>query len=177
MRASLRVNATLRQSQPLHRTPADQVLLHNLRCIFRSYVAIPHCFGIYHHSGPVLALVQASGFVDPHPAIKSCFSAQLFQPRMQLTISIVRTGGPRRIGRADIVADKNVALKRGQKGILPGGINLGTDASRVTPRPSAASFSPKSPCGSQGFRSPPDTRFALKRFPESTPPPSAKMGV
>ncbi|SPE27112.1 hypothetical protein SBA5_570004 [Candidatus Sulfotelmatomonas gaucii] len=120
MRARLRVDATLSQAKPLHRPPAHQVLLHNLRRIFRLHVAVPHRLGVHHHRGTVLALVQAAGFVNPHLGLEPCLSAQLLQPRMQFALAIAGAGGPWRIDRADVVADKNVALKRGQDGILLG---------------------------------------------------------
>jgi hypothetical protein len=132
------VDATLSQAQPLHRPPAHQVLLHNLRCIFRLYVAVPHCLGVHHHRRSMLALVQATRFVNPHLAVKPGLPAQLFQPRMQFALAIARAGGPRCIDGADVVADKNVALKRGQEGILLGRpIMTGRLQSNASPTPKA----------------------------------------
>jgi hypothetical protein len=120
MRARLRIDATLGQAQALDGPPADKMLLHNLRCIFRPHVPVPHGIRINYHRGSVLALVKAAGFVDPHAAVEPCFPAQLFQPRMQFALAIACARGPRRIGGTDVVADKNVALKCRQECILPG---------------------------------------------------------
>ncbi len=112
-------SGTPRRAQPLHRPPAHQVLRHNLFRILGLHVAVPHRLGIHHHRRPVLALVQAAGLVDPHlrrparPRAQSCCNrvcSSLFPSR--------GAGRPRRIGGADVVADKNMAFKWGQAAIL-----------------------------------------------------------
>ena len=62
--ARLRIDAPVRQAQPLHRTPVNQVLLHNLRGIFGLNMPVPDRFRIYHHGWAVLALIETAGFVD-----------------------------------------------------------------------------------------------------------------
>ena len=52
--------------------------------------AVPHGLGVDHHHGPVFALVQAAGFVDPHPAAQPGIASQLLQPRVQVALSIAR---------------------------------------------------------------------------------------
>ena len=64
VRARLRIDALIRQAQPLHRTPVNQVLLHNLRGIFGLNMPVPDPFRIYHHGWTVLALIETAGFVD-----------------------------------------------------------------------------------------------------------------
>lgn len=90
MRARLRIQTRIRNPQPLHRPAANQVLSHNLFRILRLHVPVPHRLGIHHHRGPVLALVQAAGLVDPHPAAQPGLFRELLQPRMQLAFSISR---------------------------------------------------------------------------------------
>ncbi len=119
MRAALRIQARVSNAQPLHRTPADQMLGDNLFRVLWAHAAVPHRLRIDHHRGAVLALVQTAGLVDSHPAGQSGLLAQLIEPRVQLAGSIAGAGGPGRIGRANIVADKNVALEYGQTRFSP----------------------------------------------------------
>jgi len=111
MRATLRVQAVIGNPQPLHRPPAHQVLLHNLRSILRLHTAVPHRLRIDHHRGPVLALVQAAGLVDAHlPAQPSGF-AQRLQLREQFAGAIRCARRPRSTRRPRIKADKNMMFK------------------------------------------------------------------
>jgi hypothetical protein len=59
MRAVLRVHALVSQSQPLYRTPSNQVLLDDLRGIRCLHMAVPYGLRVNHHGGSVLALVKA----------------------------------------------------------------------------------------------------------------------
>jgi hypothetical protein len=78
------------------------------------HVPVPNSLRINHHRGPVLALVQASGFVDPHlapspAALASCCNCVC----RSLFPSAVQDGRGASSG-THIVADKNVAFKRRQ---------------------------------------------------------------
>ena len=68
VRAGLGVEARVGDPQPLHRPATHQVLVDDLRGIFRLHIAIPDGFGIDDDRGPVLALVKAAGLVDAHRA-------------------------------------------------------------------------------------------------------------
>ena len=114
MRATLRIQALICNPQPFHRPPAHQVLRHNLFRILRLHMPVPNRFGIHNHGGSVLALVQAAGFIDSHPAAQPGLFRELLQPRMQLAFSIGRARGPRRVRGAGIVADKDVMFERRQ---------------------------------------------------------------
>jgi hypothetical protein len=46
--------------EPLHETPLVEVLLHDLRHIFRFHPAVERPFGIHHHDGPHLAHAMAT---------------------------------------------------------------------------------------------------------------------
>src|SRR5579872_3614883 len=72
MRTGLRVQAAISDTQPFHRPPSDQVLIHNLGGVLRFHVAIPDCLWINDDGWPVLALVKAPGFVDAHGSAKAC---------------------------------------------------------------------------------------------------------
>ena len=128
MRATLRVQALLGDAQPLDRPSAHQVLGDDGLGVLGLHVAVPHGLGVYHHHGTVLALVQAPGFVDPHPAVQAGLAGELLQPRMQVALPIGSAGASRSVNRADVVADKNVVFECGQAAIL-----LASDDSRVTP--------------------------------------------
>ncbi len=118
VRARLGVDALVGQPQPLHRTAVDQMLLHDLRCIFRLHTAVPNGLGIHDHRGSVLALIEAAGFVDAHGTSQARRLGQLLQLRMQFALSIRGARRPRRTLRTDIMADKNVALEQGQSLLL-----------------------------------------------------------
>jgi hypothetical protein len=62
----------------------------------------------------VFALVQAHGFINAHYRAQPGGLRQLLQLRMEFAFSICRAGRPGSIGRAGIVANKDVAFKRGQ---------------------------------------------------------------
>jgi len=82
MRAALGINTLIGQPQPLHRPPVDQVLLDNLRGIFRLHVPVPDCLRIHHHRWPVLALIQAQRLVDAHGVSQAGSLGQLLQLRV-----------------------------------------------------------------------------------------------
>jgi hypothetical protein len=81
-------------------------------------VPVPHSFGIDHHRGPVLALIQAQGFVDAHRASQSGSLGKLLQLRMQFALSIARARGPGRAFWTDIMANKYVMLEWRQTSFL-----------------------------------------------------------
>ena len=118
MRASLGIDACIGQPQPLHRATVDQVLLHNLRGIFRLNMSVPDGLGIHDYRGPVLALVQAEGLVDAHAGAQASGLRQLLQLCVQFALSIGGARGPRSAFRTDIMADKNVVLEQGQVSLL-----------------------------------------------------------
>jgi hypothetical protein len=171
MRAAFGIDALFGDSQPFHRAAAHQVLSNNFFGVFRPYIAVPHGIRINHHRGPMLALVQAAGFVDPHLRTKSSFSRQLLQPCVQFAFSILRAAGPRRIGGADIMADKNVTFERRQAAIL-----LCRDNPRVKPPSASAKFFRNSPDDFGAWAAMLDPGQPEKSFPEFHPPPSARIG-
>jgi len=77
VRAAFGIHALLGQPQPLHWPPANQVLVHNLHRILGAHMPVPHRLRIHHHRWPMLALVQASGLVNPHRRAQSCRLGEL----------------------------------------------------------------------------------------------------
>jgi hypothetical protein len=113
MRARLRVNASIRNAQPLDRSSIHQVLLDDLGRILGFYAAIPHGFGIDDNRGPVLALVQAQRFVDAD--IRQAGSlGKLLQLAKDFALSIGSAGGAGCSLGANVMADKDVMLVKRQ---------------------------------------------------------------
>jgi hypothetical protein len=129
------IQALLGHTQALHWPSAYEVLFDDRRGIIGPYVAVPYRFGINHHHGTVFALVEASGFVDPHPGSEPSRLGQLLQTGVQIALSIHGAGGPRRISGTGVVADKDVAFKCGQATIL-----LDAGESRLKPHPWSSSL-------------------------------------
>jgi len=115
MRAALRIQALVGDPQPLYRTPGNQMFGHDLVGILRLDVSVPDSLRIDHHRGSVLALVKAARFINAHPAGQSCIFSELIQSRVQLALSIGCARRTRRIRRAGIMANKDVALERWQE--------------------------------------------------------------
>jgi hypothetical protein len=108
------VDALIRESQPLNWPAAHQVLFDNGRRILGPNRAVPYRFWIHHHGRPVFALVQTERFVDADAVGKAGGLGQLLQLGVQLAFAVC---GARRAGRAggtDVVANKDMAFKRGQ---------------------------------------------------------------
>jgi hypothetical protein len=66
MHAALRIQAIIRNPQPFHRAPANQVLAHDLGRILRLHIPVPDRLRVHHHHRTVFTLVQASGLIDAH---------------------------------------------------------------------------------------------------------------
>jgi hypothetical protein len=114
MRAALGVDASIGKSQPFDGTTAHQVLLHDLRGVRRLHMAVPHGLRVNHHRGPVFALVQAHGLIDTHGCAQAGRLRQLLQLGVEFAFSVGGAGRPWSIGGAGVVANKDVAFKRGQ---------------------------------------------------------------
>jgi len=89
MRAGLRIQARIRNDQPLYRLIAADVRVENLIHIARGNVTIPNGLRINDHSRAVLALVKAAGLVGPHPRLKPA----LRQPCLEKAVQRRRIAG------------------------------------------------------------------------------------
>jgi hypothetical protein len=118
MWTALRVQALVGNAQPFDRPAANQVLCDDLGRVFGPHAAIPDGLRVDHHRGPMLALVQAAGFVNAYSSSETSFFCQLLQTSVQVAFSIGRAGRSGCIGGAGIMTDKNVVLEYGQTGLL-----------------------------------------------------------
>jgi hypothetical protein len=118
MWACLRVDALIGKLQSLYWPPVDQVFLHNLRCILGPHVSVPYRLGVNDDCRAVLALIKATGLVDPHSVTQpSCFCG-LLQLRMYFALPVGCTRWPRSALGTHIMANKNVVLERWQTLLL-----------------------------------------------------------
>ena len=71
MRATLSIQARIRQPQPLHRPPMHQVFAHDLLDILHMNKPIPDRIRIHHNHRPMLALIQASQLIRANLALQT----------------------------------------------------------------------------------------------------------
>ena len=70
MRTTWRINAGIGQNQPFDRLSAQNVGFDDFIYVGDCDSAIPDRIRINHDIRPVLALVQAAGFIGPHPVLQ-----------------------------------------------------------------------------------------------------------
>lgn len=114
MRAGFGVDAFVGEPQALDWPPTYQMLLDNFRRVGCLHMAVPDSLRVDDHRGPVFALIKAEGLIDPHGRAEPRSFGQLLQLSVKLALAICGAGWARRIGGTGVVADKNMALKRGQ---------------------------------------------------------------
>jgi hypothetical protein len=118
MGARFCIDAFIGEPEPLHWTPVDQVLPHNLRCIFGLDMPIPDGFGVHHHRRAMFALVETAGFIDANRISQACGLGKLLQLRMQFALAVRGARGARGAFRTNVMADENVMFENRQKGYL-----------------------------------------------------------
>ncbi len=111
MWAALGVQARVGDPQPLDRPPANQMLVDNFRCVFRSHMAIPHRIGIDHDGRTVLALIEAARLVDAHSCGESRGLRELLQLRVQFAFSVAGARWTRRVFWTHVMANKDMMLE------------------------------------------------------------------
>src|SRR5215472_14950768 len=118
VRAGRRVDALFGEPEPLYRPSVDQVLLHNLRGVFRLDVPVPNGLGINHYGWAVLALVKTSCLIDANCVSKARSPGKLLKLRVQFALSVGCARGSRSTLRPHVVANKNVVPEQGQTSLL-----------------------------------------------------------
>ncbi len=119
MLAGSGVDAAFGQQQSLDRTSRDQMRGNNFIHIGLRDMSIPDGFRIDDYGGPMFALIEAAGLVDPDAPFKTCGIDGLLEARLQLRLAIGITAGPRAAGFALVDADKYVPLELCQEALLP----------------------------------------------------------
>ena len=90
MRAGFGVDARVGEAKALDGATGEEVLLDNFSSVLRLDEAIPDRFGIDHHGGAVLALIQAQGLVDADAIGDAGRLGELLQLGVQIALSIGR---------------------------------------------------------------------------------------
>jgi len=115
VRAALRIHTLIRKPKPFHRSPVDQVLLHNLLGILWLNVSVPDRLWVNHNRRAVLALVKAAGLVDSDGASQARGLRKLLQLRVQFALAVRGTRWPRSTFGTSVMANKDVMLENWQK--------------------------------------------------------------
>jgi hypothetical protein len=114
MGARFGVDAFVRKAETLDGTAADEVLVDNGLGVFGLYVAVPDRVWVDDNVGAMLALIETEGFVDTDAGREAGLPCQLREAGVQFALPIGGAGWARRTCGAGVMADEDVAFKRGQ---------------------------------------------------------------
>jgi hypothetical protein len=115
MRAGLGIDTLLGQPEPGDRTTGDEMFGDDFGGVGGLDVAVPDGVGVYHNGWAMFALVQAEGFVDADCRGQAGGFGELLELGEKLALSITCAGWARSVGGTDIMTDKDMAFKCGQK--------------------------------------------------------------
>jgi hypothetical protein len=118
MRARLGVDAFVCETKALDGTPCDEVLIDDFSGVFRADMAIPDGLRVDDDGVAVFALIEAPGLVDADAGAEGGGLYELLDSGVEFALAIGVAGGARGVGGAGVGADKYVAFKRGQAGLL-----------------------------------------------------------
>jgi hypothetical protein len=118
--ASLCVQTTIGQAQPLDRPAVDEVLLNDLADILQLHKAVPDRLGIDDNGGAVLALVQAPGLIGTNLVLQPSLLQCVLEGGFELLSAPGATAWARGALVALVGADKDVVLELGQAASLSG---------------------------------------------------------
>jgi hypothetical protein len=105
------VQAFILQPQSFHRTPADNVRVHDFIHVSQGNSAVPDGLGIDDKVRPVLTLVQASGLVGAYSAFQPALGQFLLEQLLQLGLLRRITTSARMSRWALVPANENMALE------------------------------------------------------------------
>jgi len=118
MRASGRIQAVFGQDEAFDRLSAYQMLVDNLLDVPGLDKAIPDGLGIDHDGGSVLALFEATGFVDADAIAQSGVFCGVFQHFVQVVRPVRSTGWAGAPWLPHVGTDEDMAFKPGQEILL-----------------------------------------------------------
>ena len=124
MRAGGSVHAGISQAKTRHRNAAYQMRLDDLVHISGSHKAVPDRFRVDDDRRAMLALIQASRFVDADAAFQSGIFGCGLKQRQNLAFAVLGAASPGVAGIADIGADEDMVLKIWQIRFLFSGSSL-----------------------------------------------------
>jgi len=105
------VDALRRQTQPLDRAAADQVLFNDLRHVADLHEAVPDGFRIDDDRHAVLALVETAGLIDADFSLETAIFNLGLQKLPDLRRLLLRATSARMSRLAGVRANKDVSLK------------------------------------------------------------------
>jgi hypothetical protein len=111
VRAGFGVEAGFGDTEAFDGAAGDEVLGDDFIGIFRLDAAIPDGIGVDDNGGAVFALVEAAGFVDADTTGKAGLAGELREAGVEGALAVSGTGWTGRIGRADVMADEDVAFE------------------------------------------------------------------
>lgn len=106
------------EAQALDRAIAEDVGVNDFVDVGESDSSVPDRLRINHEIGPVLALIETAGLVGAHPSLQTTLREFLLESLLQFRTTGGIAGAARVLGRANVAADKNVALELGHKEIV-----------------------------------------------------------
>lgn len=115
MRTTRGVETLVGKNQALDRLSVDDVGLDDLLDVCGSDAPVPDAIGINHHGWSVLALVEASGHIGPHPFLEASQSQLLFEEELQLGLARGIAAAARMSGFTRVAANEKVLLELGHE--------------------------------------------------------------
>lgn len=113
MRTAGSIDAFLREHEPLNRVTVHDVRFDDLFDIVSGDSSIPNRIRIDDHSGPVLALIEATGHIGTHPLFESSQRELLLEEELQAGLARRIAAAARMSGFPLIAADEKVLLELG----------------------------------------------------------------
>jgi len=120
VRAGLGVEAFVGEAEALDGAAGDKVLVDDFGGVFKADVAVPDGLGVDDDCPAVFALVEAAGLVDADARCEAGGLGELLNGGVELGLAVGVAGRARGVLGAGVGADKDVAFKWGQEGLLRG---------------------------------------------------------
>ena len=118
MRAGFGVDAFVGEAKALDRSASDEVFVDDFGGVFRADMAVPDSLRVDDDGVAVLALIEAAGLVDADAGAEAGGLHELLDGGVKFAFTVGIAGGAWCVGGTGVGADKNVAFKSGQAGLL-----------------------------------------------------------